>query len=52
MKFEEHAAKPLLAAQGIAVPRGELAATPGAPHQNQAHSSSGSPTGCKPSVSR
>jgi succinyl-CoA synthetase beta subunit len=30
MNFEEHAAKPLLAAQGIAVPRGELAATPDA----------------------
>jgi succinyl-CoA synthetase beta subunit len=28
MNFEEHAAKPLLAAQGIAVPRGELAQTP------------------------
>ena len=28
MNFEEHAAKPLLAAQGIAVPRGALAATP------------------------
>ncbi len=29
MDFEEHAAKPLLAAAGIAVPRGETAATPG-----------------------
>ncbi|MGH8620872.1 MAG: succinate--CoA ligase subunit beta [Burkholderiales bacterium] len=28
MNFEEHAAKPLLAAQGIAVPRGGLAKTP------------------------
>jgi succinyl-CoA synthetase beta subunit len=28
MNFEEHAAKPLLAARGIAVPRGELARTP------------------------
>ena len=28
MDFEEHAAKPLLAAAGIAVPRGETAATP------------------------
>ena len=28
MNFEEHAAKPLLAAQGIAVPRGALARTP------------------------
>ena len=28
MNFEEHAAKPLLASQGIAVPRGELATTP------------------------
>ena len=28
MDFEEHAAKPLLAAAGIAVPRGEVAATP------------------------
>ena len=28
MDFEEHAAKPLLAAAGIAVPRGALAATP------------------------
>lgn len=28
MNFEEHAAKPLLAAKGIAVPRGGLAATP------------------------
>ncbi len=28
MNFEEHAAKPLLAGQGIAVPRGELANTP------------------------
>jgi succinyl-CoA synthetase beta subunit len=29
MNFEEHAAKPLLAARGIAVPRGALAKTPG-----------------------
>jgi succinyl-CoA synthetase beta subunit len=28
MNFEEHAAKPLLAAHGIAVPKGELARTP------------------------
>jgi succinyl-CoA synthetase beta subunit len=28
MNFEEHAAKPLLAGRGIAVPRGELATTP------------------------
>ena len=28
MNFEEHAAKPLLARQGISVPRGELAKTP------------------------
>ncbi|MDP2707504.1 MAG: acetate--CoA ligase family protein, partial [Burkholderiales bacterium] len=28
MNFEEHAAKPLLARLGIAVPRGELARTP------------------------
>ncbi len=28
MNFEEHAAKPLLAGRGIAVPRGELARTP------------------------
>lgn len=28
MNFEEHAAKPLLASQGIAVPKGELATTP------------------------
>ena len=28
MNFEEHAAKPLLAAAGIAVPRGRLATTP------------------------
>jgi len=28
MNFEEHAAKPLLAAQGIAIPRGGLAKTP------------------------
>jgi len=28
MNFEEHAAKPLLAGKGIAVPRGELATTP------------------------
>ena len=28
MNFEEHAAKPLLAARGIAVPRGRLAKTP------------------------
>ena len=29
MNFEEYAAKPLLAAAGIATPRGEVAATPG-----------------------
>jgi succinyl-CoA synthetase beta subunit len=28
MNFEEHAAKPLLAARGIAIPKGELAKTP------------------------
>ena len=28
MNFEEHAAKPLLAARGIAIPKGELARTP------------------------
>src|SRR5687768_5401423 len=28
MNFEEHAAKPLLARKGIAVPKGELAKTP------------------------